>query len=174
MKKKTILLTTAFILLQIATSVSYAQQPVNRDTMLVAAREIMSETHYCALVTMDSTGQPQVRTMNPFPPAGDNLIWFATSRTSRKVKEMKANPRVSVYFADHVTAKGYVTITGTAEVIDDKDLLLRMKREYWNGIPGWQEKFVLVKITPKTLEVINYRHGLNNDPETFRAPSLTY
>lgn len=151
-----------------------AQSFVNRDTIIVAAREIIRETTYCALVTIDSTGQPQIRTMNPFP-ADDQLItWFATSRTSRKVREIKQNPKVCVYWANHVSAKGYVNITGTAEIIDDKELLLKMKRDYWEGIPNWQNKFVLIKIVPKTLEVINYKHGLNNDPNTFKAPWINF
>lgn len=150
-----------------------SQSTVIRDTIMLAAREIMQETTYCALVTIDSTGQPQIRTMNPFPQNDEFITWFATSRTSRKVKEIKNNPRVCVYYADHVSAKGYVNITGTAEIIDNKELLLKMKREYWNGIPGWQNKFVLIKVVPVTLEVINYKHGLNNDPDTFKAPSIT-
>lgn len=150
----------------------YAQSPVNRDTILIAAREIIKETVYCALVTIDSTGQPQVRTMNPFPANDELITWFATSRTSRKVREIKNNPKVCVYYADHLSAKGYVNITGTAEVIDDKELLIKMKRDYWENIPGWQNIFVLIKIVPKTIEVINYKHGLNNDPESFRAPSI--
>ena len=71
-----------------------------------------------------------------------------------------------------MSAKGYVNITGTAEVIDDKELLIKMKRDYWENIPNWQSIFVLIKIIPKTIEVINYNHGLNNDPNTFRAPSI--
>lgn len=149
-----------------------AQTSVNRDTVLLAAREIISETVYCALVTIDSTGQPQVRTMNPFPPNDELITWFATSRYSRKVREIRRNPKVCVYFADHMTAKGYVNITGDAEVIDDKELLLKMRRDYWKSIPDWQTKFVLIRIVPKTIEVINYRHGLNNDPVTFRAPFI--
>jgi general stress protein 26 len=150
----------------------WSQSSVNRDTLLVAAREIINETTYCALVTIDSTGQPQVRTMNPFPANDELITWFATSRTSRKVREIKNNPKVCVYYADHLTAKGYVNITGTAEVLDDKELLIKMKRDYWENIPDWQNIFVLIKIVPKTIEVINYRHGLNNDPESFRAPFI--
>ncbi len=152
----------------------HAQSSVNRDTMLIAAREIIGQTTYCALVTIDSTGQPQIRTMNPFPPNDELITWFATARTSRKVNEIKNNPKVCVYFADHVNAKGYVNITGKASVIDDKELLLKMKRDYWNGIPNWQEIFVLIKVIPETLEVINYKHGLNNDPGTFKAPSIVF
>jgi general stress protein 26 len=88
------------------------------------------------------------------------------------VREIKNNLKVCVYYANHMTAKGYVSITGTAEVIDDKELLLKMKRDYWENIPNWQNIFVLIKIVPQTIEVINYKHGLNNDPTTFRAPSI--
>ena len=152
----------------------YAQSSINRDTILIAAREIINETTYCALVTIDSTGQPQARTMNPYPANDEFITWFATSRTSRKVREIRNNPKVCVYYANHVSAKGYVNITGTAEVIDDKELLIKMKRDYWENIPDWQNIFVLIKIVPETIEVINYKHGLNNDPETFRAPSIVY
>jgi len=174
MKKTFALITISCLILfsAIIPSKLYAQSSINRDTVLVAAREIIKETTYCALVTIDSTGQPQVRTMNPFPANDELITWFATSRTSRKVREIKNNPKVCVYYANHLSAKGYVNITGTAEVIDDKELLIKMKRDYWENIPNWQNIFVLIKIVPKTIEVINYKHGLNNDPETFRAPSI--
>ena len=152
----------------------YSQSSVNRDTLLIAAREIIKETTYCALVTIDSTGQPRVRTMNPFPLNDEFITWFATSRNSRKVREIKSNSKVCVYYANHIVARGYVSITGTAEVIDDKELLLKMKRDYWESIPNWQNIFVLLKIVPKTIDVINYKHGLINDPETLAAPSIVF
>jgi len=162
------------LLLLISASEVSGQTSFNRDTILVAAREIMTQTTYCGLVTIDSTGQPQVRTMNPFPANNEFITWFATSRSSRKVKELRNNPKVSVYYANHLVAKGYVNISGRAEVIDDKELLKKMKRDYWEGIPNWQDIFVLIKIVPETIEVINYKHGLSNDPVTFRAPSVKF
>jgi general stress protein 26 len=151
-----------------------SQTPVDREVLEIAARDIISKTTYCGLVTVDSNGQAQIRTMNPFPVEDDLVIWFATARESRKVKELKANPKVAVYFADHISAIGYVNISGRAEVIDDKAMLIKKKREYWEGIPGWQEIFVLIKIVPERLEVINYKHGLNNDPQTFGAPAVEF
>ncbi len=175
MKKILILFSSLLLLLSVnlLPSTVSAQRNFNRDTVLVAAKEIISETSYCGLVTVDSTGQPQIRTMNPFPVKDDLVIWFATARASRKVREIRNNPKVCVYFANHLTPKGYVNITGTAQVIDDKELLIKMKRDYWNGIPDWQNKFVLIKVVPKTVEVINYKHKLNNDPATYRAPTIT-
>ena len=155
-------------------SVVNGQSSVNRDTINLAAHEIINETTYCGLVTIDSLGQPQIRTMNPFPVKDDFVIWFATARTSRKIKEIKKNSKVCVYFANHLTAKGYVNINGSASVIDDRELLIKMKRDYWNGIQGWQDRFVLIKIIPKSIEIINYKHGLNNDPNTLKAPTISF
>ena len=176
MKKKRSFLTFACLVVFSAVfcSKGNAQTTLNRDSIIVAAQEIIKETTYCALATIDSTGQPHIRTMNPFPANNELITWFATSRTSRKVREIKNNPKVCVYYANHISAKGYVAITGRGEVIDDKELLTKMKRDYWNGIPNWQNIFVLIKITPETMEVINYKHGLNNDPNTFKAPSITF
>ena len=173
--KRLLALVASTLLVSASASIMYelnGQSTVNRDSVILAAREIINETTYCGLATVDSSGQPQVRTMNPFPVKEDLIIWFGTTRSSRKVREIKTNSKVSVYFANHLTARGYVTITGSASVIDDKDLLVQMKREYWDGIPGWQDNFVLIKVIPQSIEVINYKHGLYNNPSTFKAPSV--
>jgi general stress protein 26 len=165
---------TVLTFLSLNTHAQAEQSAIPRDTLLQAAFEIMKATPFCALVTIDSTGQPQVRTMNPFPLKNDMVIWFATARNSRKVSDIRKNPKVSVYFADHTAARGYVSINGTAIIIDDKELLLRMKREYWESIPNWQDRFVLIKITPKNLDVTNYARGISGDPVTSRAPHVVF
>lgn len=151
-----------------------AQITYSRDSLLAGAKDIIIQTSYCGLVTVDAEGHPQVRTMNPFPVKEDFIIWFATSRTSEKVKEIRNNPNVNVYFADHVKAIGYVSIAGKAEVIDDKELLVKMKRDYWEGISNWKDIFVLIKIKPVAMEVIDYKHGINNDPHSSKAPSIQF
>jgi general stress protein 26 len=161
-------------LLSLKGSAQHSTSSFPLDTLIQAAREIIRATPFCALATIDSTGQPQARTMNPFPLKDEWIIWFATNRNSRKVTEIRKNPKVCVYFADHNNAKGYISITGNAEVIDDKELLIRMKRDYWEGIPGWQDVFVLIRITPVTMDVINYSRGIGGDPKTNRAPAVVF
>ncbi|HLP16919.1 MAG TPA: pyridoxamine 5'-phosphate oxidase family protein, partial [Bacteroidota bacterium] len=107
--KKNILVTVLSILVITSAIIPQklaSQNKFNKDTLLVAAREIMADTHYCGFVTIDSTGQPQTRTLNPFPANDELITWFATSRTSRKVRQIKNNPNVCVYYANHQTAKG--------------------------------------------------------------------
>ncbi len=112
---------------------------VNRDPVIAAAREIIGLQKYCALVTIDSTGQPQVRTMNPFPPENDMTVWIATNSRSRKIREIKNNPRVCLYYADHNQAFGYVTIVGKAVLVDDMKEKLKRKKEYWDqAFPDWK------------------------------------
>lgn len=147
------------------------QKPIPRDTIMLAAKEIITSAPYCALVTVDEKGQPQIRTMNPFPFKDDFIVWFATSRDSEKVKEIKKEPRVCVYYADHKAPQGYVNLIGKATIIDDKELLKKMKRDYWNGIPNWENIFVLIKIEPVKMEVINYKHNVNGNPG---APSVDF
>jgi len=143
-----------------------------RARLIAAAREIMGAQAYCALVTIDETGRPQVRTMNPFPPEEDMTVWFATNTRSRKVREMRRDPRVALYYSDHANAIGYVQVTGHAVLVDDKQEILKRKRAYWDqAFPGLQN-LVLIKVVPERLDVLSYKAGVQADPETWRTPSI--
>ncbi len=132
----------------------------------------MGAQTYCALVTVDETGRPQVRTMNPFPPEDDMTVWFATNTRSRKVREMRRDPRVTLYYADHQNAIGYVALAGRAVLVDDRQEILKRKRAYWDqAFPGLRN-LVLVKVVPERLDVLNYKAGLKVDPQTWRTPSI--
>jgi general stress protein 26 len=143
-----------------------------RARVIAAAREIMAAQTYCALVTIDETGRPQVRTMNPFPPEEDMTVWFATNSRSRKVREMRRDPRVALYYADHENAIGYVQLTGHAVLVEDMQEILKRKRAYWDqAFPGLRN-LLLIKVVPERLDVLNYKSGLPADPETWRTPSI--
>ena len=148
------------------------ESSIKRETILAAAREIMDGQKYCAIVTVDLRGTPQIRTMNPFPPEADMTVWMATNSRSRKVREIRGNPNVSLYYADHANATGSVTIHGKAHLVDDPAEKAKRKREYWTeAFPDWQY-LILIKVVPERLELLNYAKGLNNDPATFESPSL--
>ncbi len=148
------------------------ERAVDHEAMLSAAREIMGEQTYCALITFGLGGFPQIRTMNPFPPDDDMVIWMATNSRCRKVEEMRANPHVSLYYADHKEATGSVVITGKAVLVDDMQEKLKRKRAYWSeAFPDWNY-LLLIKVVPERIEVINYKRGLVNAPTDWRVPSI--
>ena len=124
----------ALVLLSVTASDGFAQaakpKQIHPDSLIEAAREIIGLQKYCALATIDSAGRPRIRTMNPFPPEGDMTIWMATNSRSRKADEIRGNPTVSLYYADHARATGYVNITGKAYLVDDMQEKLNRKREY--------------------------------------------
>ena len=147
---------------------------IERDSAIAAAREIIGMQTYCALITVDSSGQPHVRTMNPFPPEKDMTVWIATNSRTRKAREIHDNPRVCLYYADHSQASGYVAITGKATLVDDMNEKLKRKRGYWDqAFPDWKY-LVLIKVVPERLEVVNYKRGMLNDTLTWSAPSVTF
>lgn len=143
-----------------------------REAILAAAREIMGMQKYCALITVDAAGQPHARTMNPFPPEADMTVWFATNSRCRKVQEIRSDSRVSLYYADHEEASGYVVLTGRAVLVDEMSEKLKRKRDYWNeAFPDWKY-LILIKVIPEKLEVLNYKRELLNDTVTWRTPVL--
>lgn len=150
------------------------KNPVERDSIISAARDIIAQQTYCCLITIDSAGYPQARTINPFPPEADMSVWMATSSKTEKVREIKNNPRVCVYYANHQKATGYVSITGTAVLVDDMQEKLKRKREYWSqAFPDWNY-LLLIKVVPEKLEVINYKRGMVGDTLRWSAPEVLF
>jgi general stress protein 26 len=146
--------------------------PPDPAKVLAAAREIMAAQQYCALVTLDETGRPDIRTMNPFPPDEGMVVWMATNPRSRKVAEIKKDPRVALYYSNHAEAIGEVAITGKAVLVDDMQEVLKRKRAYWDqAFPGLKN-IVLIKVIPERIDVVNYKQGMTGDPETWRSPSV--
>lgn len=148
--------------------------PLGRTELIAAAREIISGQTYCALITQDQEGRPQIRTMNPFPPEEDMTVWMATSTRTRKVQHIRGNPNVTLYYANHSQATGYVAISGTAELVNDRAEMIKRKRAYWDSaFPGFKN-LVLVKVVPVRMDVLNYTRGALNGTETWRTPSVEF
>ncbi len=157
---------------------SFAQENTStlqmRDSIISADKEIISSVKYCALITIDSTGCADIRTLNPFPPEDDMSIWMATNSRSRKYNEIKKNPNVTLYYANHSKADGYVAIKGKAVLVNDTTEIMKRKRDYWvQAFPDWKY-LVLIKVIPERLEVINYKRKFNNSDVTWKVPAIDF
>ena len=73
-------------------------QPTQQNSIEFAAREIIKDAGNCALITIDEDGKPRARTMDPFSPEDDFMVWFGTNIKSRKVKQIRNDPRVTLYY----------------------------------------------------------------------------
>jgi general stress protein 26 len=148
--------------------------PLDRAALIAAAREIMGAQTYCALITLDDTGRPEVRTMNPFPPEEDMSVWMATNTRSRKIQQIRKDPRVTLYYSNHGTAIGYVAVMGRAVLTEDPAEIQKRKRAYWDqAFPGLKN-LTLIKVVPERIDVLNYKAGTQVNPETWRPPSIEF
>lgn len=142
--------------------------------LISAAREIISSASSCALITLDDEGRPRVRAMDPFTPEDDFTIWFGTNSESRKVNQIKNDPRVSLYYLDG-DASGYVMIHGTAQLIDDK----REKEKHWKDqwvafYPNQKDNYLLIKVSPIWMEVSSVKRGFRGDSISWEPPAIIF
>lgn len=157
---------------------AYCQEVAPADTtrqfLLNAAREIIKSAGKVALITQDENGNPQIRTMDPFEPEADFTVWLATHPNTRKVQQVKNNPNVTLYYPDKMD-KGYVVIHGRAELVNDqKEKDKRWKSEWKNFYANRTDAYLLIKVTPHYLELINYNRGISGDPKTWQPAMVRF
>jgi len=145
-----------------------------RDTLISAVKEIMKTTRYCALVTLDKTGHPQVRTMDPFEPDDDMVVWFGTNINSRKVGEIRNDSRVTLYY-EAPGGSGYVVMQGMANLVDDPEITEKYWKKEWEAFyPDKNTSYALIRVIPKKLEIISYVHGITGSSKTWEVPHIEF
>ena len=148
--------------------------PVATDdaSRVEAARQLMMRARYCALITIGEDGHPQARTIDPSPPDAQMKVWFATNPATRKVRQIERDPRVTLYYFDE-QSPGYVTLIGTARIIDDPQAKQRLWLERWTPFyPEGATTALLIEVTPLRIEVVDINRGVIGDPKTWLPPSV--
>ena len=173
---KTIII--AIVSIAFLTFNSFGQKVSPTDSINVkiinAARDIISSASTCALITLDENNVPMVRTMDPFQPESDFTIWFGTNSKSRKVKQLKNNPTVTIYYPEKNNS-GYVVLHGEAKLIDDpKEKDSHWKPEWEAFYPDKSEGYLLIKVVPKWMDVLNIPQGIMGDPTTWEVPIVYF
>jgi general stress protein 26 len=165
----------AAFLLVFFTSPAFTQQPTfSREALISAAREIMTTTRYCALITTGRNGRSHARTMDAFAPEADMTVWLATNPRSRKVAEIRRNAKVTLYYFDRESA-AYVTIYGTARLVNDKAEKARRWKDDWKAFyPDRDKSYLLIKVTPERLEVVNINKGVVGVSPTWQPLSVDF
>jgi len=88
---------------------------------------IMKENSLHAYLASCDGDQPRVRPVSPI--VEDNMsIWITTYSTSRKVKQIRQNPKICLAFVEQPRGDKAVTVVGKAEVVTD----LEEKKRVWN------------------------------------------
>lgn len=119
--------------------------------------EIMKKASNFAFLATCDGGQPRVRPVSPIV-EDDMSVWVATSASSRKVQQIKKNPRMSLAFVVHPQGDKAATIIGDAEIVEDMEQKKRIwglasydPSQFWPDGPKSKDYCVL-KINVKQIE----------------------
>lgn len=166
-------LSLSLLLLIFIPQKGYTQNTTYDSLKLInAAKEIITPSHTCALITLDDEGLSRVRMMETLPIDDDFTLWFGTNPISRKVEQIKNDARVTVYYAD-ATSTGYVMIQGKAILVNDPIEKEKHWKEGWQSYyPNKEKDFILIKVIPESLEVVSYMHGIMGDTKTWEPPII--
>jgi general stress protein 26 len=150
------------------------QKQFSRDQLIATAREIMTTTRYCALITIDARGRANARTMDAFAPDDKMVVWFGTNPLSRKVAEIRRHPRVTLYYFDREN-QAYVTLHGIARLVNDPQEKLRHWKDDWKDFyPDRNKGYLLIEVRPSRLEVVNTKTGIAGKSRTWNSPSVIF
>jgi general stress protein 26 len=170
---------TALVIAVVALTAPQAagQPPASADrraAIVEAVRTIVEKARYASLVTLDDTGHPQARVVDPLPPEADLTIWIATNPLSRKVGQIARDRRVTLLYFD-AAGESYVTVIGTATTVRDPREKVRRWKEEWAAFykdRNLGDDFLLIRVEPSRLEVSSAALGMANDPATWRPVIL--
>jgi general stress protein 26 len=150
--------------------------PPDRAAVVQAAAGVMERARYCTLVTIGAGGHPQARIMDAFPPDPRMVVWMATTPLTRKVDEIRKDPRVTLSYFDS-NSMAYVTLVGRAALVSDPAEKATRWKDDWAKLYKDRNRgddYLLIKVTPLRLEVSAETQGVMNDPKTWRPVSIEF
>ena len=174
-KQKVLLVAFFLFIASLAPSVCGQQlQPGSQGELISAAREIMTTARYCALITTGRDGRANARTMDAFAPDDNLIVWFGTNPLSRKVSEIRRNPRVTLYYFDR-ESQAYVAIQGVARLVNDPKEKARHWKDDWKAFyPDRDKSYLLIEVRPLRLELVNTKTGIVGTSRDWRPPSVIF
>ena len=146
----------------------------SKTVLIKAAREIMTSTGTCVLITQDKNGISRARTMDPFSPEKDLTVWLGTNLKSRKVAQIKNNNQVTIHYRDKDDS-GYVMLHGKAEIINNKIAKNNYWKDTWKSFyPNKKESYLLIKVTPVWMEIVSPPRKITGSTTTWKPPTLVF
>lgn len=130
---------------------------------------IMKETGQPAYLATCDGDQPHVRPVTPII-EDDMSVWVATFTSSRKVQQIKKNPRISLSFVEHPHGERAATILGRCEIVTETD----QKKRVW-GLAAFDlnqffpegtksPEYCLLKVI---IEKVEWRENWTSAPQVY-------
>lgn len=157
----------------VATKGRVLNTALTAEALVASARTVIASTSHAAFITLDASGHPEARAVQPVAPDSALGVWFATNPRSRKVRELDHDGRATLYYYDPASL-AYVTLLGRARIVRSR----AEKNAHWN--PAWDTFYpdrdtsvVLVQFTTDRLEMVDIKRGISGtDKRTWSPPTL--
>jgi general stress protein 26 len=139
---------------------------MQKEDAIRKSLELVESSKIALLGTNGDAGYPQIKAMLVPDHEGLKRIWFSTNTSSRRVGQLRRDPKACVYFVDFAVWQGLMLV-GTMEILQD----MESRRRLWH--PGDEKYYPQGLEDPDytvlrfTAEWGNYYHALSN--VTFRV-----
>ncbi len=120
--------------------------------------ELIKDCNVAMLTTHDGSDMLVSRPMSPQEMDADGALWFFTDRHSQKVDQLR---NVNLAFSDE-DRSSYVSVSGTAHLVDDPDRVKRLWSAYakpWFPEGPESPNLTLLKVVPNTAEYWDAPHN---------------
>lgn len=164
------------VLLLLLPALAAAQGQPPRRQIVAAGWEVLQKAGFCSFITIGEDGHPQARVVDPLGPDEDSTIWVATNPRTRKIGQVRRDPRVTLHCFEPATSS-YVTILAKATVVTDAAEKARHWKAAWTPFyPGGAkgDAVVLIRLTPSRMEVVSETRGLVPDAKSWLPLAATF
>ena len=118
---------------------------------------IMRDNYLHANLATCDGDQPRARTVSPIV-EDDMSMWITTRSTSRKVKQLRENPKICLAFVEPPEGDKAVTVIGETRIIPDPEKRRRIWKlapfDLYEHFPDGPDSddFCLLKVVPNRIE----------------------
>jgi general stress protein 26 len=134
---------------------------MHTDEAIRKSLDLVNHSKIALLGTNGDDGYPQIKAMLVPDHEGLKRIWFSTNTSSRRIAQLRRDPKACVYFVDFTVWQGLMLV-GRMEILADPE----SRRRLWH--PGDEQfspqgvedpDFSALRFTAKWG---NYYHALSN------------
>lgn len=141
--------------------------PIAEDAQILRhSLDLLRRSEVALLGSVGPEGYPLVKAMLLVESEGLGTVWFGTNTSSRRVRDLRADGRASVYVVDQATFEGLLLV-GDVEVREDQESRERLWRDGWDMYYPQGVTDPDYSVLRFTTRWGNYYHELRNT--TFRV-----
>lgn len=141
------------------------------EHVVAVAKATLDTADFCFLITQAEAGGTSARLMQHVKPDVDLTLWFGTSIASRKIREVRSDPRATVTCLDP-RRPAYAVLVGAVAIVEHVEQWRRYWRDDWQTF--WPEgpsacDYVLLRFACERVEVLSLAAGIAPPPYGLRA-----